>query len=261
MSSVSINENSVNSIIVRDNNIIGKRAPNAIELNNGDASNYIPHEITIFASDLKDSSTELSINASLAENVSVHKLSRFIFPREDPGPTAAGKTEIPDLHCLEYAVNLACHRLDDDLKQHWDDLCTRDVSYPEVSKNGILTTNYDLKNQITLFNKSKEKERYVNSLANKADLDILAAESYPTHDFPPGQGDESDYLSSSSANIFGRNAPKTIQKSPLFVHPNSGQLVTFIQQCKDVGITLIEGFNNLINERKNHTQNTFYHII
>ena len=69
---MSINDNSVNSMIVRDNGIIGKQIPNALELNNGDAINDIPDKITIFASDLRDTSTELSINASLAENVNVH---------------------------------------------------------------------------------------------------------------------------------------------------------------------------------------------
>ena len=43
-------------------------------------------------------------------HVDVFKLSRYIFPKEDPGPTLAGKTEVHDLQGLEYAVNLACHK-------------------------------------------------------------------------------------------------------------------------------------------------------
>ena len=256
-----MNNSCMNSMIVRHDGINDKGIRNTLTLNSGDAIHDIPDKITIFASDLEDALTELSIHASLADKVNVHKLSRYIFPREDPGLTAAGKTEIPDLHCLEYAVNLACHKLNDDLKLHWDDVCTRDVSYPEVSKNGILTTHYDLKNQISLYNKGKEKERYVTSLANKADLetDILAAEVYPSRDLPSRRIDKQ---SSGSASIFGKNAPRTTQHSPLFVHPHSGPLVTFLKQCKDANVTLIEGFHNLIHARKEHTQKEFLlHIL
>ena len=231
----------------------------AIVTNGGDANNDIPKEITIFASDIIDFSSELSINTSQAENVEIHKLSRYIFPHEDAGPTIAGQTEIPDLRSLEYAVNLACHRLDDELKEHWDNLCNRDVSYPEVSKNGIMATRYDLKNQITLYNKSKEKERYVDSLANNLDLDILATESYTTNtpDSFSGQGDNVDYFPGSSAKSFSKISPRTKQNSPLFVHPTSGPLVTFIKQCEDADKTLVEGLNNLIHERKHQAKKTF----
>ena len=144
-----MNNSCVNSMFVKHNSINDIEIHNTLPLSSGDATHDIPDIVTIFASDLRDASTELLIHASLANNVNVHKLSRYIFPREDPGPTAAGRAEVPDLHCLEYAVNLACHKLNDDLKLHWDDVCMRDVSYPEVSKNGILTTHFDLKNQIT----------------------------------------------------------------------------------------------------------------
>ena len=72
----------------------------------------IPQEITIFANEIQDFSSELSIGASSTQNIDIHKLSRYIFPREDPGPTEAGKLEIPPLRSLEYAINLACHKLD-----------------------------------------------------------------------------------------------------------------------------------------------------
>ena len=86
----SINDNSGNS--------------NTLPLNSGDATYDVPDIVTIFSSDLRDASSEFLIHASLA-NINVHKVARYIFPREDPGPTAAGKAEIPDLHCLEYVVN------------------------------------------------------------------------------------------------------------------------------------------------------------
>ena len=189
---MSTNECNVNSILLRDKNLISKQIPkltsknlinlskNAINRNaieSDEDATGIPKKITIFAGDVKDLSSEFSINALSTKDIEIHKLSRYIFPREDLGPTEAGKLEIPALRSLEYAINLACHKVDADVKEHWDTLCNRDVSYPEVSKNGIIATKYDLKNQSSIYKKQMEKQRYVEFLANNPDLDILAKKS------------------------------------------------------------------------------------
>ena len=96
-------------------------------------------------------------------------------------------------------------------------------------------------------------------MANNLDLDILATESYTTNtpDSFSGQGDNVDYFPGSSAKSFSKISPRTKQNSPLFVHPTSGPLVTFIKQCEDAVKTLVEGLNNLIHERKHQAKKTF----
>ena len=103
---------------------------NAGDIQNGanvtkfDAVEYsVPEEVTIYPDQNKSSLTEFPIYDKNNDEIQVLKLSRYVFPKVDLGPNEAGKTEIKPLHCLEYAVNLACHRLTDDIKQHWDELC------------------------------------------------------------------------------------------------------------------------------------------
>ena len=132
-----------NGNIVNDNFVHKTTLP----IQNGDATDRVPGIVKIFNSALGGVSYDFLDDKSydfLADNsrthVDVFKLARYIFPKEDPGPTMAGKTEVHDLQGLEYAVNLACHRLNFDLKTHWDEICVRDVSFPEITSNGVLAT-------------------------------------------------------------------------------------------------------------------------
>ena len=217
----------------------------------------IPQEITIFPDEIQDFSSELCIGVSSTQNVNVHKLSRYIFPREDPGPTKAGRLEIPPLRSLEYAINLACHKLDASLKEHWDTLCNRDVSFPEISKNGIVATKYDLKNQSALYKKQLEKERYVKSLAKNPDLNILATDVQNTRDFSAERVVEGKYFKDTFANTPGRESRKLSQNSPLFTPPSNGPLMTFLDQCKDTNMPFIENLNDLINKRDQTSKKSF----
>ena len=164
---------------------------NTVPIQNGDATDKVPSVVKIFTSAvgnvsygcLDDRSYDFLTDNSRT-HVDVFKLSRYIFPKEDPGPTLAGKTEVHDLQGLEYAVNLACLRLNFNLKTHWDEICVRDVSFPEISSNGVLATQFDLKQQINLYKKSQEKERYVSELARGGDqtTKVLATEMCPSRD-------------------------------------------------------------------------------
>ena len=167
--------------------------------------------------DINGSSSGLPINDFSDNEIGIHKLSRYVFPRVDLGPTQDGQIEIPELQSLEYAVNLACHRLDEDVKEHWDSLCNRDVSYPELSKNGIMATKYDLKHQITLYKKQKDKDKYVDSLAKGQNLDILATdlERGNSCDKFQGQKDRYDFPSGSPMTNFSKNPTRSTQHSPL----------------------------------------------
>ena len=176
-------------------------------------------------------------------------MSRYVFPRVDLGPTEAGKTEIQPLHCLEYAVNLACHRLTDDIKQHWDELCTRDVSFPEISKSGIVATKYDLKAQIGLYKKQIEKQRYVESLANKQSLDILAADLVGEipDDYP--QKPKADILlfpTNTPMSSICRHPTRSAQKSPIFIVPDNGPLSDFLKGCQDKNTPFVDEMYNLV---------------
>ena len=86
-----MNNSCMNSMIVTHNSINGKGIRNTLTLHNGDAIHDIPDTITIFASDLEDASTEFSVHASLADNVNVHKLSRYNFHEKTQGRRQPGK--------------------------------------------------------------------------------------------------------------------------------------------------------------------------
>ena len=101
------------------------------------------------------------MNANQCDPVSIFKLARFIFPKQDPSPTEAGLKEISDFQSLEYLINVAGHRLTWDLKQEWDSLCNRDTAYPEITSSGVLSTQYDFKQEINAFKRSKAKEQYI----------------------------------------------------------------------------------------------------
>ena len=195
----------------------------------------VPEEFTIFPDQNESSITNFPIYDKNNDEIQVFKLSRYVFPKVDLGPNEAGKTEIKPLHCLEYVVNLACHRLTDDIKQHWDELCSRDVSYPEVSKSGIVATKYDLKAQIGLFKKQIEKDRYVDLLANNQKLDILAANLMGENPNNCRQKPKANILLDSTntpMSNFCKDSTRSAKKSPLFAVPEQGPLSDFLKECQ-----------------------------
>ena len=107
----------------------------------------------------------LQIHKLSLQEIPVNKLSRYVFPNKDNGPTSAGKIEIPKIESLKYITNLSCHKLHPDLKTIYDNICGRDVSFPEISENGMLSTKYDLKAECAKFKKAQEKIDYVHNLA------------------------------------------------------------------------------------------------
>ena len=107
----------------------------------------------------------LQINKLSLQEIKVNKLSRYVFPNKDYGPTSAGKIEIPTIESLKYITNLSCHKLNPDLKTIYDNICGRDVSFPEISENGMLTTKYDIKAECAKYKKAQEKIDYVKSLS------------------------------------------------------------------------------------------------
>ena len=60
---------------------------------------------------------------------------------------------------------MCCHKINPDLKSIYDQICGRDVSLPEISESGMLTTKYDIKAQCTLYKKAQEKSEYVKNVS------------------------------------------------------------------------------------------------
>ena len=56
-----------------------------------------------------------------------------------------------------YILNLIHHRLTPETYELWCQLTERDVAFPEMSKQGILETNYLLKNQREKYKKIQRK--------------------------------------------------------------------------------------------------------
>ena len=56
-----------------------------------------------------------------------------------------------------YILNLVYHRLTPETYDLWCQLTERDVSFPEMSKQGVLETNYSLKSQREKYKKNKRK--------------------------------------------------------------------------------------------------------
>ena len=74
------------------------------------------------------------------------KPEKYKFPKEDPPPTQ-GLTVFTPRDIYLYILNLVHHRLTPEIYELWCQLTERDVAFPEMSKQGILETNYALKNQ------------------------------------------------------------------------------------------------------------------
>ena len=107
--------------------------------------------------------------------------AKFRFPKVDPDPSPASKIEISPLESLSYIINVACHKLEPDLKEVWDSIIGRDSSIPEISKNGTLLTSFDIKRLCGDFRKNKGKEDYVKMLKEqiekeKENMDFYSAE-------------------------------------------------------------------------------------
>ena len=63
------------------------------------------------------------------KNIKINKMSKYNFPKEDRGPTPAGLLEISPAESLKYLVNLFCHRVTPAVKDIYDNMCMRDVSF------------------------------------------------------------------------------------------------------------------------------------
>ena len=107
------------------------------------------------------------INLSQPTQATKDPYAKFRFPRVDPEPCRASKVEISPLESLSYLVNVACHRLEPDLKELWDEMIGRDAATPEISRAGMLLTSYDIRKLSGEFKKEKSKEQYVKSLKDK----------------------------------------------------------------------------------------------
>ena len=110
-------------------------------------------------------------------NIGVNKLNKYKFPVRDVIDPKSCSKPFTKEQCIEHIVNLSACRLDTDTYNFWNLVANRDVAYPELSKNGIQATKYDLKQQLALFKKSREKIEYISRLKNSNGKDTKTGEN------------------------------------------------------------------------------------
>ena len=158
---------------------------------------------------LVDSGIPRIFNVNISQ-VSLNKgpYNKYKFPGEDPPLSEAGMMHISKIESLEYLVNLFCGRLDPGLKEEWDKLAGRDISVPEISAAGMQLTQYDIRQQCSLYKKAREKESYVNNLSGKFSPKNLNSmppiSSHPVDVFPSGllQNEVPKFQAPSSGLLF-----------------------------------------------------------
>ena len=85
------------------------------------------------------------------------KPDKYKFPKHDP-PAMEGLSVYTPKDIYLYILNLVYHRLTPETYNLWCQLTERDVSFPEMSKQGVLETSYSLKSQREKYKKDKDKE-------------------------------------------------------------------------------------------------------
>ena len=211
----------------------------------GVATTNIPNIVKVFSGSTRGVSCNVLCNSNTkvsydinCDPVSIFKLARFIFPKQDPGPTEAALKEINELQALEYLINVAGHKLTWDLKQEWDLLCNRDTAYPEITSSGVLATQFDLKQEINTFKRSKAKEQYI---VHKTEQDGRANTVLNTNVSP----------SLEKSAKYSENAGRILASDvPIFHWPTSGPLPEIVEAWRKEGISFVDGFHRLIQERQ-----------
>ena len=206
--------------------------PNIVDIN------YVPqvsinansHNFEPVSDIIKSVPHTLHIHKLTLKEVPICKLSRYIFPKFDDGPTSAGKMKIPELESLRYIVNLSCNKLHPDLKTIYDSFCGRDVSFPEISENGMLKTKYDLKAECAKFKKAQEKTNYVHNLAQT----LNGPKADPENRTFEGHDNTGKLLQMAQTNI-----------SNLMTLPLSDILQRFVEKCEVENVALSQGLTKL----------------
>ena len=105
----------------------------------------------------------------MGQNKLVNKAQKFIFPKTDVKIPNYCERNFSRIECLSHMMNLSIGKLDMRTYDFWSNLCKRDIRIKEYDKAGIPATKYDIRKQMALFKKEREKEDYVKKLikANK----------------------------------------------------------------------------------------------
>ena len=99
----------------------------------------------------------MTMKSAMFSNSTVRpKADKYKFPAIDP-PALEGLLEYTPKQLYIYIINLMYHRLTPETYKLWCELTERDVSFPEMTKNGVLETSYSLKQQRDKFKKNKRK--------------------------------------------------------------------------------------------------------
>ena len=105
---------------------------------------------------------EMPMKSSMFSNSATRpKAAKYKFPAVDP-PEMTGLRKYSPKELYIFVINLMYHRLTPNTYKLWCELAERDVSFPEMSKNGVLETSYSLKKQRDKFKQNKKRTSIIS---------------------------------------------------------------------------------------------------
>ena len=137
-------------------------------------------------------------------------------------------------------------QIDWELKQHWDALCNRDTSYPEISASGVLSTQYDLKQEIGAYKRAIEKEKYVARKSGQGDQ----ANTILNTNVSPAQELTWNQVKMREKNSVDASKTNLASGTPIFTWPTSGPLPEMVDSWQKDGVSIVDGLSGLIQKRK-----------
>ena len=109
---------------------------------------------------------------SLNNDLQIYKLTKYRFPNVDVIDQKSDSTQYSQMEILENVLNISVCNLNSTNYRFWSELAQRDVKYKEITKLGLKSTKFDIKQEISRFKKNKEKMDYVARLKDKKGSDI-----------------------------------------------------------------------------------------
>ena len=109
----------------------------------------------------------------MAKNdLQICKLAKYRFLNIDVVDPKSDNTQYSQMKILENVLNISVCNLNPTNYRFWSELAQRDVKYKEITKLGLQSTKYDIKQEISRFQKTKDKMDYVAGLKNQKGSDI-----------------------------------------------------------------------------------------
>ena len=89
----------------------------------------------------------------------MHLADKFRFQHVDTINPNSCTQKFTEVQCVQHIINISACKLDQDHYNFWNEVALRDVKFPEISKCGIQATKFDLREQLAIYKKQKNKDR------------------------------------------------------------------------------------------------------